>query len=159
MSAQPAGLAVQANRLVDDFTRGRLADLLDMFAFPLAVYAGDRVFVFGSGSELIEGMTAYRGLLVKAGLALIETTIQGTPRHSQRQFTLRVRNRYFDRSGTDFDHSEITYFMERTDDGTRALIRLVEYDRWPLADDLAGDPVLAALSQHGAARPADLGAH
>jgi hypothetical protein len=152
-------LAVHANRLVDSFTLGRFQDIRDMYALPLAIYAGDRLFVFSTWDDLVEGMSAYRTVLVKAGLAMVETTVVGTPRHAQRQFTLRVRNRYFDRAGAEIDHSEITYFMERTDGETHARIRLVEYERWPLDEDLFRDQALAALSRTSGAPHGILGAH
>lgn len=128
---------VFANALVDRFTRGQLMDLTEMFATPVAVYFGDRILVLQTREDLHTTLTAYRAILVRAGLAVVQTTILGTPRFEQNRFSMRVRNVYFDRNGLPFDDSEITYFLERDPEaGNLPLIRLAEYDRWPCAEEV-----------------------
>lgn len=133
----PKSPLVFANALVDRFTRGQLMDLAEMHAPPVAVYFGDRILVLQTREDLYAALTAYRAILVRAGLAFVQTTILGTPRFEQDRFSMRVRNVYFDRNGLPFDDSEITYFLERDPEaGNQPRIRLAEYDRWPCAEEV-----------------------
>ncbi|MDD9716618.1 hypothetical protein PVW48_07685 [Dinoroseobacter sp. PD6] len=137
---------VFANCIVDRFTRGQLMDLTEMYATPVAVYFGDRILVLQSREDLHAALSSYRSILVRAGLAFIQTTVMGTPRFAQARFSMRVRNTYFDQNGHAFDDCEVTYFIER--DATcdyAPKIRLAEYDRWPCEDEVAAAEALRQL--------------
>lgn len=146
----PCDLTTEANRMIDRLTRGDLDAILPHYAFPAAVYFGERILVLNTPDDFMRAITAYRAILVRNGLRLASTELCSTPRLRRRTFTVTVANSYFDGTGGLIGTSRIRYFLERA--GTCARIRLVEYQDWPFPSDIAADAALKSLCAAPAGR-------
>ncbi|MEM1429660.1 MAG: hypothetical protein AAGG09_09395 [Pseudomonadota bacterium] len=135
--------------MMDRLVRGAFGDIARLYAFPAAVYFGKHLIVLKGRQDLIRALSAYRSILITAGLSLIGTEVIGKPMTERDRFTVSVANTYFAVDGSEIGKSQVRYFVQR--EGGAPKIRLVEYVHWPFPDQLAQHPVLAALA--GVPRP------
>lgn len=67
--------------LADGFCENRLADVADHFVYPMPLYAGAQLQVYGAAATLAEGLAMYRDAARDAGVCTIVPRIvaQGLP--------------------------------------------------------------------------------
>lgn len=137
-------ITVEANRMVDCLTSGQIADIASLYKYPSAVYFGDDVIVFNDAEELIFALEAYRAILMRRGLAVVETALLDAPDVEQDRFSVTVGNRYLDGSGQQFGSSKIRYYLQREENNCLK-IRLVEYLDWPCKKEIRHDRTFALM--------------
>ena len=134
--------------MVRQFTRHKFGEVCKNYAFPAAVYFGQDMIILWNEEEFHSAVKIYRGVLQEAGLAFVETKVIETSALQGNGSAVSVANKYYDTAGEVFGHSKIRYFLQSVEGSQK--IRLVEYQKWPCAEQLAANPAYQALLEQNA---------
>lgn len=127
----------EATALVDHFSHGRVSEIARFYAFPAVLYVGPDVLVLWEEHDLRAFITAYRGIMVRAGLDHVRSEVVETARTGKHGVAVSVRNTFYNAQGREIGTSAAKYFLKSERPCSR--IRLVEYLEWPFREELAAN--------------------
>jgi len=115
------------NALSHDFMQGRLDTVVEKFVFPIPLYAGEVLQVFGAACTFQEVLTMYRDATLNAGITRIEPRLlaDGLPVNGYRN--VWVEWDHLDAEGTCLKTSQVHYVFHHSKAALLPKIEMIEY--------------------------------
>lgn len=122
------------NTLSQNFMNGRLDAVVENFVFPIPLYAGDSLQVFGAPCTFKEVLAMYLDETRKAGIAQLVPRILATGLPANGYSNVWVEWDHLDADGTCLKTSQVHYVFHQADAALFPKIEMVEYTELAFPD-------------------------
>ncbi len=113
--------------IVENLMQGRIDAVLENFVFPIPLYAGDTLQVFGAPCTFKEVLTMYHDASLNAGITKITPRILADGLPVNGYSNVWVEWDHLDAQGTCLKTSQVHYVLRYDDAARSPKIELIEY--------------------------------